>query len=77
MSRCIGLPARAGGLIALLRIFRVFFRLLLICDVESALSLLMAVVKLCYLWAGRGVRAGLVVSYRVISTAELRGAGLR
>ena len=45
-SRCvpcrIGLLARAGGLIALLCISCMVLRLLLICDVESALSLLAA-----------------------------------
>lgn len=44
-----GLPARAGRLIALEFISYVFFRLLLICDVESALSFLAAVGRPCCL----------------------------
>lgn len=57
MSLCVGLPARAGGLVSLLCIFCVFFRLLLICDVELALSLLLAgVVKSCCLPVRRACR---------------------
>jgi len=65
MSLCIGLLARAGGLIALLCNSCMVLRLLLICDVESALSLLAAVVSL--LGCACGVRACFVVSCRVFS----------
>ena len=71
MSLCIGLLARAGGLIALLCNCCIVLRLLLICDVESALSLLAAVVSL--LGCACDVRAGLVVSCRVFLTAGRRG----
>jgi hypothetical protein len=47
MSLCIGLPARAGRLVALISISCLFFRLLLICDVESALSMLAAAGSCC------------------------------
>lgn len=56
MSLCIDLPARAGELITLLCISCVFFRLLIICDVESVLSLLAAVLMSCCLWARRARR---------------------
>ena len=65
MSLCIGLLARAGGLIELLCNSCIVLRLLLICDVESALSLLAAVVSL--LGCACGVRACFVVSCRVFS----------
>lgn len=58
MGRCFGLPAKAGGLVALLCILYVFSQLLLIFDVESAFSLLAAgsaAVGACCLLA-RGAR---------------------
>lgn len=61
MSQCIGIPARAGGLIALLCILCVFFGLLLISDVESALSML-AAVRACSLWLRSARRLCRVVS---------------
>jgi hypothetical protein len=60
MSLCIGLLARAGRLVALISIFCVFFRLLLICDVESALSML-ALARSCCLQARRARRPCRVV----------------
>jgi len=61
MSLCIGLPARAGRLVALIFILCVFFRLLLICDVESALSMLAAAAGSYYLQARRARRPCRVV----------------
>ena len=63
MSVCIALLARAGGLTVLLCISCMVPRLLLICDVESALSLLAVVVSLvsylCGWRAGSTCRAEL------------------
>ena len=59
MSRCIGIPARAGRLIALLCVLCVFSRLLLIFNVKSALAAASAAVESCCPLA---VGAGFVVS---------------
>lgn len=68
MSLCIALPARARGPIALLCILCVFSKLLLIFNVESALSVLATAsvaVGACCL-PGRGARR-FVVSCRGVS----------
>jgi hypothetical protein len=65
VSLCIGLLERASGLIALLCISCMVLRLLLICDVESALSVLATAVG--HLGRACGVRACFVVSCRVFS----------
>jgi hypothetical protein len=67
MSLCIGLPAIAGRLIALLCNSCMLSQLLLICDIESALSLLAGM--MCLLYSACDVRACSVVSCRVFPTA--------
>jgi hypothetical protein len=76
ISLCIGHLARAGVLIALLCVSCVYFRLLLICDVESALSSL-AVMVVSLVGCACDLRVGFVMSCRVFPTAGRRGGGPR